>query len=267
MKAPLALSILLLAPALHAADLAGLWEFNNPANLGQATVGPNLTVVGAAPAHSLSLADSSGVTLGGVITTVGGTANRLSVAHGIPGNGGSSTYVNEWSVLFDVFSPAASRSSWRSLFQTNAGNSNNDGDYFIRNSNDTLGTADLGYTGSAINDSIWTRLVVTVNLGTTNPEDSIRAYINGSLFHTHNDLALNGRYSLDPVLLFFADDNSENASLHVGTVALFNGALSATEVSALGNSLVNVPEPSTGLLALAGTVAVGAIRRRRSGSR
>lgn len=248
----------------QAATLAGLWEFNDSTNVGKATVGADLAVVGAAPAHSASLSDGT-TSLGGVIATVGGTANYIKVAHGMAANGGGG-YVNEWSVLFDVFSPVASRSSWRSLFQTNVSNSN-DGDYFIRNTNDTLGAAGsdgLGYTSLGLNESEWTRIVVTFNLGTANPEDEIKTYINGSLFHTHADLALNGRYALDPSLLFFADNNAENASLNVGTVALFNGALSAGEVSAMGGVLTAVPEPSAALVAGLGVLATAFRRSRRA---
>lgn len=249
----------------QAATLAGLWEFNDPTNIGKATVGANLTVAGAAPAHSASLSDGS-TSLGGVVTTVGGAANYLKVAHGMAANGGGS-YVNEWSVLFDVFSPAASRGSWRSLFQTNTSNSN-DGDYFIRNNNDTMGTASgsdgLGYTSTAVSETVWTRIVITFNLGTTNPEDGIKTYINGNLFHTHADLALNGRYALDPSLLFFADNDGENASLNVGTVALFNGALGAGEVSSLGGVLTAVPEPSAVLVAGLGLIATAFRRSRRA---
>ncbi|RYD31659.1 MAG: hypothetical protein EOP85_22515, partial [Verrucomicrobiaceae bacterium] len=70
-------ALLSLAPFSHAATLAGLWEFNNPSNIGQATVGNDLVVVGTAPAHSATTADSASTSLGGVITTVGGTANYL----------------------------------------------------------------------------------------------------------------------------------------------------------------------------------------------
>jgi len=217
----------------HAADLKGLWEFNNVGSIGQGSTlpgggsSPNLTVEGAAPTHAASLVDTNGTTLNGVMTTMGGTANRLRVTHGIAANGGGS-YVNEYTLLFDVFSPAGSRSSWRCLYQTNGSNSN-DGEYFIRDSDDRLGRATIGYSGSALNDSQWSRIVITVDLGSF-----IRVYVNGSLFHTHTSQGVDGGYSLDPQLLFFADESNENASLHVGTVAIWGGVLTAAEISAIG---------------------------------
>ncbi|RYD44043.1 MAG: hypothetical protein EOP85_09675, partial [Verrucomicrobiaceae bacterium] len=199
--------------------------------------------------------------------TVGGTANYLRSLHGIaPNGGGNGTTVNEWSVLFDVFSPVASRDSWRALFQTNQTNGN-DADYFIRNTNDTLGINSLGYSATGINDSQWTRIVVTFNLGTTLPSDEIKTYVNGTLFHTHNDMALNGTYALDPSILFFADNDYENASLNVGTVAIFDGALTASEVTSLGGVATAVPEPSAAVIGGLGILTAAFRRSRRQQQR
>jgi hypothetical protein len=75
-------------------------------------------------------------------------------------NGGGS-FTNEYTLLFDIFTPAGSaRSSWRSLFQSNTSNSN-DAEYFIRNTDDKLGiSAPLGYSGNAITEGSWSRVVL-----------------------------------------------------------------------------------------------------------
>jgi len=247
--------LLIQAVNLQAATLVGLWEFNNPSNIGQATVGSNLTINGTAPTHSTTLADDASTSLGGVITTLVDPANRLTSAHGIAPNGGG-VYVNEYSLLFDIFSPVASRSSWRTFFQTNTGNSN-DGDYFIRNNNGQMGTADLGYTTGNLDETLWSRVVLTFDLGS-----SVRTYVNGSLFHTHTSQAVDGRYSLDPTILFFADQDGDNAALNVGTVAVWDGVLTAGEVTALGSAVNGVPEPGRAALVLLGLCGL-ALRRRR----
>lgn len=258
----LPLSLLALAPLSQAATLTGLWEFNNASNIGQATVGTDLVIVGTAPTHSASLSDGS-TSLNGVISTVGGVSNYLRATHGIaPNGGGAGTYVNEWSIAFDVFSPAASTNSWRALFQTNQANSN-DADYFIRNTGDTLGINSLTYSPTGINDGQWNRIVVTFNLGTTLPSDEIKTYVNGSLFHTHNDAGLDGTYALDPTLLLFADNDGENASLNVSTVAVFNGALTATEVTSLGGVANTIPEPSAAIIGGFGILSIAFRRTRR----
>lgn len=209
---------------------AGLWEFDNSSNIGLATLGTNLTVVGANPVYAATKADDGGTSLGGVMTTVGGTANRLRMTYSLPANGGSTTLVNEYTLLFDIFSPSASRSSWRCLFQTSADNSN-DGDYFIRNNNDQMGTAALGYSSTALNDTRWKRVVIVADLGS-----SFRVYVDGVLHYSHTSQAVDGRYSLFTTgpLLLFADDSNENAALNVGAVAMWGKTLSTAEITALG---------------------------------
>ncbi|MFZ4765897.1 MAG: Ig-like domain-containing protein, partial [Roseimicrobium sp.] len=204
----------------------GLWEFDNAAALGQATLGSGLTITGTTPAFSATLSDGS-KTLTGAITTVGGTANRLSMPIPAGGNGGGS-FTNEYTLLFDIFSPSGSRTSYRSLFQTNTGNSN-DGDYFIRNSDDKLGTAALGYSANALPEAVWKRVVIVGDLGS-----SYKVYVDGALFHTHTSQGVDGRYSLEGQLLLFADDTSENAALNVGAVAFWKQLLTAAEIAALG---------------------------------
>lgn len=207
-------------------DPAGLWDFASSAAVGEPTIGPALVTQGAAPAQVASLADDGGQVLNGVLSTVGGTANRLSLTHGIAANGGGS-YVNEYTMLFDVFSPSASRGSWRCLFQTSPAN-NSDGDYFIRNDNDKMGTAALVYSANALNDTRWKRVVVVADL------PSMKVYVDGTLFYTHANQAVDGRYALSPSVLLFADDNGENASIRVGAAAIWAKSLTATEVGALG---------------------------------
>ncbi len=209
---------------------SGLWEFNNSSNIGQATLGTNLTVVGANPTYTATVADDGGTSLSGVITTVGGTANRLRATYSLPANGGGS-FVNEYTLLFDVFSPSASRSSWRSLIQTSGDANNNDGDYFIRNSDDKMGSSALGYSSAALTDSRWKRVVIVADLGSY-----FRVYVDGVLHYSHTSQAVDGRYALytNGPLLFFADDSNENAALNVGAVALWGKTLNTTEITALG---------------------------------
>ncbi len=262
MKSRIALFLLALPTFSHAASLAGLWEFENASNIGQATVGSNLSVVGATPAHSASLQDDLSNSLSGVITTAGGTANRLVMANPVGANGGGN-YTNEYTFLFDIFSPASSRSSWRSLIQTNPNNSN-DADYFIRNSDDRIGiSSTLGYSTNPLPDNQWSRLVITFDINAAGTPSLVRAYVNGTLFHTHSFTGgRDGTYGLESTVLLFADNDNENAALNVGTVAFWNGVLTADEVAALGNASGSVPEASSAALLAAGMIL--ATRRRRA---
>lgn len=213
----------------------GLWEFENSGAIGQATIGSNLTVVGAAPVYSANLSDGTN-SLSGAMTTVGGTANHLIMPNPTGANGGGS-FTNEYTLLYDIFSPVASRSAWRCLFQTSTSNSN-DGDYFIRNSNDNTGiSSPLGYSSSAIPEATWTRFVLVFDVNASPTASTVRAYVNGSLFHTHNFTGgRDGTYGLESTLLLFADDDDENAALNVGAVGFWGKTLTTAEVSALGSA-------------------------------
>jgi hypothetical protein len=242
---------------LQAATLAGYWTFNNSSNLGQATVGNNLSIVGTAPTYSATLTDGFSQSLSGVITTTTGTANRLVATHGIAPN---PTYVINYTFVMDIFSPAASRSQWRSIFQTNQGNTN-DADYFIRNNNDQLGVSGIGYSTGSINEGKWTRLAITVDLNLNGGD--VKTYLDGSLFYTHpTNQTTNGTYALDPTVLFFADNDNENAPLNVGALAIFSGTMTASEVSALGAVGTAIPETSAALFGGLGMLYL--LRRRRA---
>jgi uncharacterized protein (TIGR03382 family) len=249
---------LLAAPAVTtAATLKGLWGFDDGGDIGAATVGDPLSIAGTAPAWSATLPDDGANPLGGVITTTAGAGNHLISAHGIGANGGGA-FVNQYSFLVDLFSPAESRGSWRTLYQTNTGNAN-DGDYFIRNSDDQLGVADLTYSPTPINEAAWSRLVVTFDLGV-----EVKTYLDGALVHTHSAGALDGRFSLDPTVIFFGDNDGDNAPLHVGALALWDGALTGAEVAGLGRAGDAIPEPSAALFALLGLGIAALSRRRRT---
>lgn len=259
MNRPSLLLALLLSAPLHAATLSGLWEFDDSANLGKATVGSDLVFTGTAPSYNVSVADDGAVSLNGVMTTVAGAANRITATHGIDPTHSPGTLVSQYSIVMDLFSPAASRAGWRALFQTNTANTN-DADYFIRNSNDTIGISTLGYSASPINETVWTRLVITVDLDLAG--NDVKAYVNGSLFHTHaSNQTLTGTYALDPTVLFFTDNDGENLALNIGSLAIYDGVLTPTEITTLGGAGTAVPEPS--VLGLATMASLLGVRRRR----
>ena len=242
---------------VSAATLTGLWEFNNSADPAQATVGTDLAFAGAAPGTwSAFLADDGSNSLAGVITTpAAAPENHYIATHNIAANGGGA-FVNQYSIVVDLFSPAASRTSWRTILQTSATNSN-DGDYFIRPDSDVLGVNALTYSPSPINETLWSRLVVTFDLGS-----SITTYLDGTPVHAHNPEALDGRFSLGSTVLFFTDEDGENAPFNIGALAVFDGVLTSEEVAALGVAGSAIPESGSATLAMA--ALLGLARRRRA---
>lgn len=213
---------------------AGLWTFDDPQNPMKATVGADLEMVGEPVGWSETAEDFYGVSQSGVITTIHGRENYLILTHGIPPNGGGQ-YVNEYSLLLDLCCPPESFGVWRCLFQT-APNNGNDGDYFIRNSDEKWGVAAIGYSSQAPDNGAWHRAVLTFKLSSSPNEASCALYLDGELFHTHgpDGLGLDGRFSLDTTLLLFADEDDENAPLLVGAAAIWEGALTEAQVRSLG---------------------------------
>lgn len=210
-------------------SLAGWWQFNDPNDLGAATVGNDLSIVGQAPTHSDILADDRVVPyqLDGVITTATGTANYLLANHNIGANG-LGTRPNNYALVYDILVPGTG--AWRALFQTDLTNSN-DAQYFVRSSNNTLGRSTISYSNSPINPNQWHRLIINVDLD----QGIFDTYLDGELFHSHNSPAPDGEFSLDPgQILFFADENNENVSVSIGNLGIFGTTLSPSLIAKLG---------------------------------
>lgn len=214
--------------------LVGLWEFDDATNVTKASHGTALQVVGAAPVHSISLSDGQPVenSLQGVITTAGGQANHLLATHGIGVNGGG-TRTNQYSLVYDVLIPASGL--WRSFYQTSLTNAN-DGEYFVRNSDNTLGRSTIGY--SPVAPAGWHRLVISVDLSATG---AYTAYLDGVLFRVYTRPTLDGDYAMDPAqVILFGDDDGENQPLAIGMAAVFSKALSPSEAAGLGSAGIAV---------------------------
>ncbi len=237
---PRILAALAVCGTLGAATPVALYEFDDATQLGKATLGADLVIVGATPVHAASVTDgqASPATLDGVITTVQGTANRLLVTHGIGPNGGG-TDTNQYTLLFDVLVPGAGQ--WRSFYQANLANGN-DAEYFVRNSDNALGRGTIGYSSQSLQTNRWYRLAISVDLTTGG---FFRTYLDGELFYTHTKPGLNGEYSLNPSqVILFGDNDNENHPLRVGLAAIYDKALDAAEISALGGpGLTVLPNP------------------------
>ncbi|WP_159435086.1 cadherin domain-containing protein [Rubritalea squalenifaciens] len=199
--------------------LVGWWEFDNAADLTEAKVGQDLVLNGSDSAVS-------GKGSADVAARIGAGSN-YRVNHGIDANGGG-TQVNEYTLLLDVSYPSSSAGTWISLFQTNSGNGD-DGDCFVRNSNGTIGVSATGYSAYALSANSWARLVVTVDNGSF-----YRIYADGQQILNGSVQAVDGRFSFGDALLLFADNNGEDNTIDVTSARLYDRALTAAEVSALG---------------------------------
>jgi hypothetical protein len=204
-------------------SLRGLWKFDNTASPLVATVGTNLTLAGT---HT-TIAGYSGTDNAVRI----GPGSNYSVLHGMPGNGGSATLVNQYTILVDF--RVGSLGSWKTFYQTNNTNSN-DADLWVRDSDGMIGVGDADYSIEGAIPNVWHRMILSVNNGSF-----FKIYLDGRVILNGTTQAVNGRFSLDPRTYFMSDNNGEDGLIDVSTIALFNSALTQTEVESLGRCTCN----------------------------
>jgi len=211
------LLLILAVAAVAQADLVGLWEFNNAADLTGATVGPDLDLIG-------SHAAAAGVDAGDGAARIG-PGGYYSLIHGLAGNGGGAN-LNEWTLVYDIKCPRTSKYS--SLLQTSPAN-DNDGELFVK-LNGAVGVGDTGYSPEeTVQANTWFRLVVRVACGSM-----YELWMDGERVLNGQSYPVDGRYSLAPQVLLFADNDGEVAMLDVSLMALYNATLSEQEIQDLG---------------------------------
>jgi len=141
---------------------------------------------------------------------------------------------------------------YNSLYNTSTTNAN-DGDLFIKGpdyANSVIGNGDTGYSTLTFDSSAMHRIVLSVDNA-----NFFRVYVDGVLFLDAVGQGVDGRFSLDPTVCLFADNDWEDAWGMVATVAMWDHALSSAEVLAMGSASTTlvIPEPATmAILALGG---------------
>jgi hypothetical protein len=203
----------------------GWWDFNNVTDL-LAPVpgyGQPLILVGDHQQVQGPTADDYAVKIGP------GSFYRMT--HQIPANGGGN-YVNEYTLQFDF--KVESIGVWYCFFQTNPQN-NNDGDCFI-NPYGNIGVAATGYSPDVIAAGEWYRLIISVDNGS-----SFTYYLDGVPINNAVVQENDGRFSLEPLLLLFADENGEDNDIIISEVAIWDRPLTEDEAASLGG--FNHPSP------------------------
>ncbi|HSO86924.1 MAG TPA: hypothetical protein VLQ91_10260, partial [Draconibacterium sp.] len=199
-------------------DRAGWWKFDDSADLPKATVGTPLEIVGNLTSVDGPVAENKAINVP--------LGNYMIMTHGIAANGGG-TLVNEYSLQIDFSIPEAG--IWHSFFQTDPTNAG-DADLFAKDAN-TLGVGVVGYTAKGISAETWYRMIVTVKNG-----EFFKIYVDGALWLEGAVQDIDGRFALLSTLLLFADENGEDGDIICSELGIWDVALDADQVLALGGA-------------------------------
>jgi len=197
---------------------SGWWKFDNPSNLRKAEAGYGIDLIlnGANYAAAGPEAGNGAVLIG--------KGSYYKMQHKLPSNGGG-TFVNEYTLQYDF--KVTDIGVWHSFFQTDISNGN-DGDFFI-NPSGNIGVAAVGYSVYSIIPNEWYRMIISVKNGS-----HFTCYLDGKPLISGNIQDIDGRFSLESLLLIFADENGEDAEIYCSELSIWNQALTFDEAVELG---------------------------------
>lgn len=146
-------------------------------------------------------------------------------------NGGGA-YVNQFTLVYDVYYPPAADGQWRALLQTSTGNGN-DGDLFV-NPGNGLGISGI-YNGT-ISAGAWHRLAAAFDLSGPGEAPVLTKFVDGIKVgnQTAGLSGADGRFALDTFALLFADNDGDLAEAYVSSVQFSNGRRPDAFLEALG---------------------------------
>ena len=205
----------------------GRWTFDDPHNLTKAEIGADLVLTGSHNAVPGPTAEDGAVRIG--------VGSYYFLPHGVAPNGGG-VKVNEFTLVMDVKIPTLGR--WYCLYQTDLTNTN-DGEWFI-NPAGAMGVGATGYTDAIFQPDDWYRIAVVVKNG-----ERYDYYADGDKVLAGSPGLVDDRFSLQPAVLLFADQNGEDNELDVADIKFYSRALGDDEVKALGgyeHTIVIPPE-------------------------
>jgi hypothetical protein len=205
-------------------DAVGAWNFDTSEDLLKATAGKDLLLTGSHQKVEGPASEDGAVTIG--------TGSYYTALHGLHANGSNENLkkVNKYTLVYDIKIPAVGQPY--SLLQTDPSNTDN-ADLFI-SPDGSIGSDEIGYSDTSLVAGDWYRIVVTADLG-----NKFTVYLDGDSVFNSSKTTADGSLALNPYtdqnkVLFFADNNGEDAPIDVAYVGLFNRMLSNTEIKALG---------------------------------
>jgi len=211
--------------------VVGIWEFSDASHLEKATFGNDLSTYNNGGSSGLGTLSTDGIRsvagFNGTDLAVEKDANNMFLCnHGMPANSGND--VTQWTILYDLKIPASSfGDNWCGLLQTNPVNTGDAEIFFADDGTVYIYPEDM-FSDNAVSADTWYRMIITYNNGSAN------VFMNGVRWIARTgDPYRDFNFSTEGVL-FFGDQDGESIQLIISTIAIFNKALSATEVTSLG---------------------------------
>jgi hypothetical protein len=211
----------------YPSGLTGAWEFDDTNDLLHAETGIDLQLNGTLSVVPGPMPGDGAIEIG--------RESYFECMHNMAPNGGSSDWVNNYTVLMDV--RISSTAIWHALIQTSLAPEDSDADLFIRTTG-KVGVGAIGYSDETLHTDVWCRLVASVSLG-TNETSHFDIYLDGNLIRRGTRQDSNGRFAIRSTanggkVLFFADNSGEDGRIDVARIAIFNRDLTALEVAEMG---------------------------------
>ncbi len=220
--------------------ITGQWDFKN-GDL-KATAGTDLqpfdatvtadTTFGSASSFGLPLIGTNDANVMHFVPSVLGWGG-YRMTHGAQPNGGGA-FVNQYTIIYDVLYPGAVDLQWRALIQSDITNTT-DAEVFINNA-DGIGISSV-YSGRVTPD-VWHRIAIAFDLSGPGTAPVLTKFLDGVKVgqQTTGLSGIDGRFSLGPVALLFADNDSDNQEAYVSSVQFSSGRKSDAYLAALGGA-------------------------------
>jgi hypothetical protein len=254
------------------------WTFDG-GNLNSAVGGGVMTAADAATTGQIAYGSTNGITVPHInfqtsqylaLPALTGVTNGLHLTLPSSGPNGGGNYINDYTIVMDVYSPGTG--GWQALFNTDPSNGN-DAEFYI-NPSGQMGIAALGYaTTPLVAQNQWNRIAFVADLD----GGTVKYFVNGTLAFTRTGGSLtDGRFALYSnensgvdLLLFNEGDGSGvyTHPLYVNSIGFTDATLTDAQVIALGGANAGgifVPEPGSVLLTAASFAGFAVRRRRRA---
>lgn len=210
--------------------LVGFWEFSDASDFGKATVGKDLVPYHRTENAVLGIPSTEG------IPQVSGFNKRdkaiqighqslLFCDHGLSATTGSDL-VRQYTLVYDINRPSG-EDGYATLLNTSVTNAN-DQDIAIKNAGN-IGVGTSGYSSNTISRDKWYRIVIVLKA-----DEYFRIYVNGTKWLEGSSYS-DDRFALDPLgTLIMGDDDSDDHTMLLSSVAIFNRPLTTDEITSLG---------------------------------